>query len=127
VVPSRREDRGGFVEGNEELRDAATKQSLFREVNERAESLADSFEQRSDIHTFVCECANTECVEQISLPVKDYETIRGHPNRFIVAPGHVYGEVEDVISEHGDYAVVAKKGVGGQVAREADPRSSDPG
>jgi hypothetical protein len=111
---------------NEELRDAATKQSLFREVNERAESLAASFEERSEIHTFVCECADTHCVEQISIPVKDYERIRSHPNRFIVAPGHLYPEFEDVISENGDYVVVAKRGVGGQVAREADPRLPDP-
>jgi hypothetical protein len=113
------------MQGNEELRDAATKQSLFREVNERAESLAESPEEMSEIHTFVCECADTQCVEQISLPVKDYERIREHPNRFLVVPRHVYPELEDVISENGDYVVVAKKGVGGQIAREADPRSPD--
>jgi hypothetical protein len=114
------------MERNDELREAATKQSLFREVNERAKSLAESFEERQEIHTFVCECANTQCVEQISLPVKDYEAIREHPNRFIVVPRHVFPEVEDVISENNGYVLVAKKGVGGQIAAENDPRSPGP-
>ena len=114
------------MEGNDALREAATKESLFREVNERAESLAETFERRSERRTFVCECADTKCVTQISLPLTEYEAIREHPNRFIVAPEHVYSDLEDVISDNDDYVVVAKRGVGGQVAAEADPRSPDP-
>ncbi len=39
---------------------------------------------------------------------EDYAAVRAHPDRFLVAPGHVFPEAEDLVEDHEDYAVVQK-------------------
>jgi len=97
---------------------AARNQSLFREVNERIEDLSSG----ALFPGFVCECLSTECVEQVALTIEEYESVRSDSNRFLVLPGHEVAEVEDVVETEGRYLVVAKKGAGGTVAEELDPR-----
>lgn len=92
---------------------AARNQSLFRAVNERLQDTA-----AGDGATVViaCECAQVDCSEKLELSSSDYEQLRGHPNRFAVAPSHVYPDVEDVVETESAYVVVAKRGEGGAVA-----------
>jgi hypothetical protein len=97
---------------------AAKNQSLFREVNERIEDLASPVAPAG----FICECLNTECDQQISLSVEEYERVRSGSNRFLVVPGHQVAGVEEVVGSSDRYLVVAKLGVGGQVAAGLDPR-----
>lgn len=99
---------------------AAQNENLFRRINERVESLSHGFETL----TIVCECSDPACVVRIAgVPADEYEQVREHPDRFLVAPGHERRDVEVVIDERLAYVVVRKRGEAGAVAREDDPRS----
>jgi hypothetical protein len=102
---------------------AAENQSLFREVNERVEQLNEGFAVFSEVSEWVCECAETNCVERISMTLAEYEAIRSHGNRFAVAVGHELPDVEAVVDANDRYVVVRKVGPGAERARRLDPRS----
>jgi hypothetical protein len=97
---------------------AARNQSLCREVNERIESLAETV---GDLQ-LICECANLECQETLSLSVAEYEHIRSSSVRFPIAHGHNFPEVEKVVEENERYAVVEKNGKAAEVSAKLDPR-----
>jgi hypothetical protein len=100
-----------------ELR-AAQNQSLFRSINENLVELNVAFEALTETATFVCECAYLRCLEQIELTMSDYARIRANPTRFLVAPSedHVLQGVEIVVERSEAFFVVAKIGVGAEVA-----------
>jgi hypothetical protein len=75
---------------------AAANQSLARDVNERIDQLRTP----STFVQFVCECALEDCDEVLALTQQEYEALRAHANRFVVAPGHVVAQVEVVMGEH---------------------------
>ena len=105
---------------------AARNQSLFREVNEKIESVAE--DSSSMFQEFSCECANTECFEMVPLTLEEYEYVRRIPTHFFVKPGHVYRDVERIVETdgHGDrFEVVEKFGEAGTLAVRFDPRSSE--
>jgi len=105
---------------------AARNQSLYREINERIESLNEAFDDVLDLGgTWVCECADESCTEPMEMTLGEYEAVRAHPNRFAVLPGHIYPAAERVVEEHGHYVVVEKFGDAGAFAKEHDPRSRD--
>src|SRR5687767_4694006 len=102
---------------------AAQNQSLFREVNERIESVST---QLSPMFTeFLCECADEACFEHISLTHEEYKAVRDKgPVFFIVEPGHVLPDVEGVVGGEADrYEIVEKYDVAAEVAVELDARS----
>lgn len=106
---------------------AARNESLFREVNEKIESL--SRDSNSTFHEFSCECADQACVERVPLTLEEYEYVRRDPTHFLVKPGHVYSDVERVVETDGSgtrFAVVEKQGEAGAVAVSLDPRASQP-
>ena len=99
--------------------EGARTQSLFREVNERIGEITQAHETNGEV---LCECANRECVATIPLTLTEYETVRGFPTHFLVAPGHVDPEIERVVEEDERYVVVEKFGEGGKAAVRLDPR-----
>ena len=104
---------------------AARNQSLFREVNEKIESLSRG--SSSAFHEFSCECAEQGCVESVPLTLEEYEYIRRNPTHFLVRPGHVYRDVEHVVETDGDgsrYEIVEKQGEAGRLPVRLDPRPS---
>ena len=98
-------------------------ESVFREVNERLQELADKFELREEALDLVCECGSIDCDQRIRVSAGDYEQVRAESTRFVVVPGHELPEVEDVV-RHGDgFDVVEKRaGIPEAVARKTDPR-----
>jgi hypothetical protein len=103
----------------------ARNEALFREVNERIRLLASEWSSDDDdVIEFTCECANQACAERISATVADYEFVRSDPRRFLVAPGHIDLEVEDVVTEDDAFWIVEKGGEAAAKATELDPRSS---
>ncbi len=104
---------------------AAQNQSLFREVNERLKGLADAFQFIAETTSFTCECADSSCTQQMSLSLGEYEQLRAGPNRFAVLPGHVYPDVERVVTDKERFVIVEKIGKGTEIAVEFDPRSGD--
>ena len=100
-------------------------QSLFREINERVESLHGKYSLNAPVEDWVCECGHDECVERIAMSRDDYEQLRQNPRRFAVAPSdeHVIPEIEVVVERRQRYWVVEKLGQSGEIAERLDPRS----
>lgn len=107
---------------------AATNQSRFREYNER-------IEPHNAVHHWVdppyadwiCECASEECTMPARLTVAEYEAVREHPARFLVAPGddHVIPDVERVVARSERYWVVEKLGDAADMSEALDERERD--
>lgn len=104
---------------------AATKQVVFREINEKLEGLNASFSQIIPLGDFVCECADLTCIERIAMTVAEYEELRAHPTRFAVHHGHVSPEAERVVENRSGYTIVEKLGAGSEYAARFDPRAGD--
>ena len=103
----------------------AANEAVFREVNERIEGLQRDFAltAQEPLH-LVCECDRLDCNLPLDVPVEVYERTRQDPARFLVAPGHEDGEVEDVVDSSGDYLIVRKHpGEPEEIAERTDPRA----
>lgn len=108
---------------NERQERFARNEALFREVNERIESLAEPGTATDELVVFTCECANLACVERIQASLDDYELVRSRPTWFLVAPRHLDLEVEEVVAERELFWIVEKRRAAGAAAKELDPRS----
>jgi hypothetical protein len=100
----------------------ARNEALFREVNERVRQLAEQWSSSDELIEFTCECANPDCAERLEAGRDDYEFVRSESTRFLVAPGHLDLEVEDVVAERETFWIVNKRGDAGQTAEALDPR-----
>src|SRR5215210_6548292 len=119
----------GESEGRESTlpEDVATTQSLFREVNERIKEVGKQTGSFAYPSEAICECAQAECSELISISKEGYERLRSRPTWFAVFPSdaHVFPEVERVIDRHGGYWIVEKFDQAGALAERFDPRNVD--
>ena len=84
-------------------------EAVFREVNERIEDLAERFNIQDQPLDLICECADENCTERISMTHPEYEELRSDSRQFAVYPGHEYGEVEDVVARRERYDIVRKR------------------
>ena len=99
---------------------AAENENLFRRINERVEELSAERETLA----LVCECSDGTCVDRIvGVPREEYEAVRAHPDRFVVARGHERLDIERIVEQRGAYLVVEKQGEAGEIVRAGDPRS----
>jgi hypothetical protein len=103
----------------------AKNEVLFRTVNEAIEQQALRF-GGIDEYEFICECGSRNCLDRITLTLRQCEHIRADGTRFFVAPGHANVEVEQVVEQAPRYHVVQKDGAAGIVADLSDPRDGDP-
>ena len=115
---------------SEVLRDraarAAKNQVLFRGASERVKELNEAFSLVAPLGEWMCECANTDCIERIEMSVAAYEAVRRHDDRFFVSPsdGHFWPDVERVIEHNDGYWVVERIGRPGRAAARDEARSS---
>jgi hypothetical protein len=58
---------------------------LLRDVNERVAALGG---REDEILSFLCECSDDFCVEQVTMQLSRYETIR-EDGGYVLGPGHV--------------------------------------
>ena len=102
----------------------ALNETLFRDLNERVQEVVTTMalEAPSALEIF-CECGSADCVAKITLALAEYEEVRTHAERFLIAPGHEIPDVEDVVEQRPAYWVVEKHEEEAQIARERDPRS----
>jgi hypothetical protein len=105
----------------QEARELGRRQSLFREVNERIDELAQSFGLQDEL-AIICECASGRCSERIAISQAEYEHVRRAPNHFAVLPGHEIPAVERVVEQNARYSVVEKLGESAAAAIKLDPR-----
>ena len=98
---------------------AGRNEALFREVNENIAKLEARLPGVSETMPAICECARPGCTTQIEIRLDEYASIRRHPDRFIVAPGHEEPSVEHVVDARGTYLVVEKEGIAAAAADAA--------
>ena len=101
---------------------AAKNEAAFRSVNERLQEKADELELGDRQTPFLCECEDERCTEVLLLRRSDYEDVRAHPRRFIVAPGH-QEEDDQLIQDDAGFAVIEKRGKEGELVEQQDPRT----
>ena len=99
----------------------ARNEAFFRELNERLEAVTP--DSASGL-VVVCECADEDCAERLTLREGEYDAIRAHDTHFLVAIGHVDASIEDVVRRTDRFEVVAKRGIAAQVAKELEPRDA---
>ncbi len=107
---------------------AVRNEDRFRQVNEQIEptNAAHAWFDPS-MPDWVCECANEDCTQAVTLTVADYEAVRAEPTHFLVAPSaeHLVPGVERVVVRHERYWVVEKVGTAGNLAEVLDERTDD--
>jgi hypothetical protein len=103
----------------------ARNEALFRDLNERMKEIAHSLTpgEPMPVLEIFCECGQAGCVEKLVVPIEEYEAVRAHPERFLVARGHEFVEVENVVGQANGYSIVEKHEVEAAIARQTDPRS----
>jgi hypothetical protein len=102
----------------------ARNQALFRTINERTELLNEAFADLTPYGSWICECANTECLERIDMTLDEYESLRANSTWFAVASSerHVAPDIERIVEKTDRYWVVEKLGTAGTVATELAER-----
>ena len=100
----------------------ALNESRFREINERLTKELRELRQPPELLTLVCECALVECRVQISLTAAEYERVRADSTLFVVAPGHVVPDAEEVLEENERFAVAHKYPDVHDIVARTDPR-----
>src|SRR3954454_10757183 len=99
-------------------------EALYRSINERLEDLNSAFAAITDTFTIVCECGDGSCAEQVTVAASEYERVRSEPTLFIVRPGHIAPDVEDVVEAREEYELVRKRpSEPAELARSLDERS----
>ncbi len=106
-------------------RRASGNHALFRSVNDRIKQLNEAFEAFSPYGDWTCECMDIQCVEIVQMTLGEYEAVRGHSDRFLVAPAdrHVLPQVEQIIERTDRFWLVEKIGAAAKRAAELDPRA----
>jgi hypothetical protein len=98
-------------------------EAVFREVNERIENLAETFDLGSEQLDLLCECGDPNCRERIVMTHSEYEQVRSESKLFAVYPGHEIPDVERVIDRRKGYDIVEKiEGAPERIAEQTDPR-----
>ena len=107
------------LEGSRER--AGRNEALFREVNENIAKLEERLGSGEGTLPVICECARTDCAEQLEIGLGEYARVREHPDRFILAPGHQAPNAELLVEQHPAYVIVEKHGVAAAAADAVSP------
>jgi hypothetical protein len=81
-------------------------ENVFREINEAYLKLDPS----SGLSRFICECADTSCLETIELPRETMLQLHANPNLYAVKTGHAIAEIEEVVETLDGIVIVRKLG-----------------
>lgn len=98
----------------------ARNEAFFRDLNER---LVEGTPNAVPDLVVVCECADEDCAQRLTLRQGEYEKIRADAKHFVVAHGHADLRIEEVVDRTDRFEVVRKRGVAGDVAEDLDPRN----
>jgi hypothetical protein len=94
-------------------------------VNEQIRGLNQEYAADGGTMTVICECSDADCAERLELRVSEYERVRSDSLLFVIAKGHQFPEIEQVVEQADGYDVVRKQEPeAAEVAEETDPRSS---
>ncbi len=101
----------------------ARNEALFRDVNERVRAIATVHGRDAHVYEFFCECSNTDCTFQLQATLAEYEAVRAHGDRFLIAPEHSLPDIEVVVERTDAWWVVEKRGEPGELVEQLDPRT----
>jgi anti-anti-sigma factor len=84
-------------------------EQTFRDYNNRRmqSEAIDATDDHEPI-PFICECGSSDCIQSIMVTAAQFSEAHAAPNLFLVKPGHVYPDLERVVSEHETFAIVEK-------------------
>jgi hypothetical protein len=127
-LPSRGPDKQRGAVNNVRKDRQVRNETLFRELNERIDAVADDLTfngviDDSDVASYMCECANDGCLVELRLSREEYEHVRERPIQFVVSPGHVVADIETVIEANERFVIVEKDPGERAIARATDRRS----
>ena len=105
---------------SERVKRLAMNEVLFREMNERVEERVQSSAGSGTSFEIVCECANIDCAQRITLTATEYEQAHADPTQFTIVPGHIAVDIEEVVTHNEHFEVVRKQGLAGDVAEAID-------
>jgi hypothetical protein len=97
--------------------DGADVHLLFRQVNDRVRTLNEAFEPILAGGEWVCECADSGCVERIELSLAEYDAIRAHAGRFVALAGHALSGAGRIVERVNGYVIVEQSSNGGAKTR----------
>jgi hypothetical protein len=119
-------DGNAFSAMDERSARLAQNEAIFRAGNEAIDARRD--DGARERREYVCECGIESCFERVVLTPEEYETVRAHPARFFVAPGHEDLSAGEVVVEHfSRFAVVEKRGEEREIVERSDPRAVERG
>jgi len=106
---------------DERERRLARNEDRFRDANERLErAVAEGGTANGGHVEFLCECADRDCTESVSLTPAEYRRVRSDATWFVVRPGHEVDDIEGVVARGVDFLIVAKHGEAGREAERLD-------
>ena len=105
---------------DERTRRVAENEALFRQVNEHVVA---GGRRPSENFEILCECADTSCMDHVSVTTESYERARGQATDFLLKPDHVKPEFETVIESHDGFVLARKTGEAAALARKHDDHS----
>jgi hypothetical protein len=83
-------------------------QDAFRSANERLGDLVGDRVGSEQTIPFLCECPDDECMDIVSVTLREYEDVHSHPQRFLVVSGHPTTEGERILEDREGYWIVEK-------------------
>jgi hypothetical protein len=86
----------------------AENQQLARAANERLQDVAGRTVEEGKIIPFLCECADEACMGRIEVTLDDYFLAHLSKEHYVLLPGHLKIDAEEVIADHGAYEIVTK-------------------
>jgi hypothetical protein len=101
----------------------ARNEALFRQVNERVKLVHDQADPRGEMIQILCECGDDDCIDEIAISTVEYERVRADSRQFLLVPGHVSPDVEEIVDKGEGYEVARKHLVEAEVANRTDRRS----
>jgi hypothetical protein len=106
-----------------DVEQVARNDAVFRAANERIERAGLEANAPEPL-PFICECADLACRQLVALTQAEYEGVRRHSTRFLVAPGHegAANGAARVVEQGSAYVVVELVGEAADVADALDPR-----
>lgn len=102
----------------------AINEGLFRNANERTAQW-DEVRDGPGPALYLCECADPECRQRISLTREEYERVRSDSGNFAVVSGHVVSSTETIVEDNEGWQLIEKHDDVAEIVRAMDPRRDD--
>ncbi|CAN5267783.1 hypothetical protein BH18ACT14_BH18ACT14_01350 [soil metagenome] len=83
-------------------------QELFRLGNERLHEVVENQVPEESLVPFLCECADDDCFEQVSVTLEEWEAVASDPNNFLMLAGHQRNDGEYVVASLLHYEIARK-------------------